>query len=79
MAPALEETPAVAIPQDTPVTIVAAFDWWLEVTWQGGNGLLRGWIPAAWVSDHGPLPPEIVTPGTAAVQQNDRQNGSEQP
>lgn len=63
--PDLQETPFVAIPPDTPVTIVAAFDWWVEVTWQGPDRPLRGWIPGEWISNPGPIPPEIVTPGAA--------------
>lgn len=66
-SPNLEETPFTAIPPDVPVTVVAAFDWWLEVTWQGPDRLLRGWIPSMWVSNPGPIPPEIITPGAAVA------------
>jgi hypothetical protein len=66
--PAQNEAPFAIIPSGTPLTIVAVSNPWIEVTWQGSNGLLHGWVPRELLINLGSIPQEIVTPGAAEEQ-----------
>lgn len=66
--PAQNEAPFATIPSSTPLTVVAVFNPWIEVTWQGANGLLHGWVPRELLTNLGSIPQEIVTPGAAEEQ-----------
>ena len=54
------------IPPDTPVTVIAVFDTWVQVEWLEDatelSGLQRGWVPLQWIETREPISSELITP-----------------
>lgn len=51
--PSLLEDLLIPVPANSPLTILDRQGFWVEVTWQDGNDLQRGWIPIQWVDFNG--------------------------
>jgi hypothetical protein len=48
--------------RNTPVIVISAYGEWLEVEWQSGSGMQRGWVPAVWLTLVRQVDPALVTP-----------------
>lgn len=48
--------------KDTPVIVISAYGNWLEVEWQSGGEVQRGWVPRIWLDLVRPLDPALITP-----------------
>lgn len=46
----------------TPVTVLSAYDRWLEVEWHEKDGAHHGWVPAIWITLVEPIQPSVITP-----------------
>lgn len=51
--PSLLDELLIPIPGNTPVMILDRQGFWVEVTWQDGADLQRGWIPIQWIEFNG--------------------------
>ena len=49
----------IPVPGNTPINILNRQGFWVEVTWQDGEDLQRGWIPIQWVNFNGNIIPSI--------------------
>jgi hypothetical protein len=48
--------------RNTPVIVISAYGEWLEVEWQSGSGVQRGWVPAIWLTLVRQVDPALITP-----------------
>jgi hypothetical protein len=48
--------------RNTPVIVISAYGEWLEVEWQSGSRVQRGWVPAIWLTLVRQVDPAIITP-----------------
>lgn len=66
--PDINLDPLFAISGETPVTVLAVYGPWAQVTWQAGadtpwlSGQQTGWVPLRWVLIRTDVPENIITP-----------------
>ena len=46
----------------TPVRVLSGYGPWVEVEWLEAGNILRGWVPAQWITMYEPVPPQRTTP-----------------
>lgn len=52
----------VAIFINTPVEIIAKYDNWVKISWQGESATQKGWVPIIWVEFSQTIPSQLITP-----------------